>query len=447
MRQELAERPLAVAFLALAIGLSCAYSWWHLVALGLLASLVPDRRSLLTLAVAGLAGMLLRPAYPPEQITTRPFTGQVVLIEMPRQYENASLAAVRAEDGRTYSAILPPNLKAGIGDRLSFVAVAKPWPEGGVRRWGEVGRLEPVGQIGHRPSINPLWRAGASLHTSFEQHLAKRGDPTAAPVMNALIFGDGAELDDGFRSSLQRAGLAHLVAASGLHVLVLGLIVFWGVRQLPIGPGWQATILVSVLLIYAGAAGLKPPIVRAVLMAAIYAGSTLVERDPDALSAIAGAGVITLLIWPHTIGHLGFHLSYAAVVGLALFLPRSKPEPGIWARAKDLVRVNVIATLSTAPIVMFAFGELPLFGWLAGLVIIPLMPILMSAAILGWATGMVALLRLAEGLTGTLMAVTDWLGSQPWAAVAIPWISPYWVAVIYAAMLLLWQPKRRQLDP
>jgi len=85
---------------------------------------------------------------------------------------------------------------------------------------------------------------------------------------------------------------------------------------LPAGPVAPACVA---LFFYAAAAGFHAPMLRSVTMVLVASFAYALRREPDALSALALAGVINLLVEPEAVSSLGFQLSYVAVAALLMF--------------------------------------------------------------------------------------------------------------------------------
>ncbi len=211
--------------------------------------------------------------------------------------------------------------------------------------------------------------------------------PQARHVVQALLLGDRSGLSPEVRDQLGRAGLAHLLAISGLHVLLVGLILYNLLRPLLLRLGlswwameWSRTLLtLFVLSGYVLLAGAPASAVRALVMTGLFLGATLFQVPLHSINALGAAALLLLLIDPVQLFEPGFQLSFAAVSGLLLgWMPLQRHLPALLVR-RAMVRylvgtflVTLTATLATAPFVLYHFGYVSLAGLLLNLPGIPL---------------------------------------------------------------------------
>ncbi|HLA62991.1 MAG TPA: DNA internalization-related competence protein ComEC/Rec2 [Rhodothermales bacterium] len=212
-------------------------------------------------------------------------------------------------------------------------------------------------------------------------------DTEARGVLVALLVADRSGIERETQALFAETGLTHLLAVSGLHVLLVGLVLYGLLRPLlgRLGLGWgtvegtRAAVTLSVLLVYAVVTGGTPSVVRAVVMAGALVAGGLLQRPVDTLNALGVAALALLLYRPAVLGDVGFQLSFAAVGALVLLgPPLTAGVPQRWMR-RPLVRATVgmlaaslAATLGTAPLLLAHFGRLPLAGLVLNMGAIPL---------------------------------------------------------------------------
>lgn len=212
-----------------------------------------------------------------------------------------------------------------------------------------------------------------------------RGEENQA-VLFALIVGDRRGIDSETQTTFVETGLMHLLAVSGLHVLLVGLLLYRLLKPVlgRLRLSWhqvefaRAAITLSVLLLYLLVTGGTVSVQRAFIMTAVWIGATLLQRQSDALNTLGVAAVIILLIRPAALFDVGAQLSFAAVAALVTLTPLlSCRVPEAWQRrpairwAVNMTVVSMAATLGTAPVLAFHFGRVPLAGLLLNLTAIP----------------------------------------------------------------------------
>jgi competence protein ComEC len=236
-----------------------------------------------------------------------------------------------------------------------------------------------------------------------------------APMVEALVIARRAELGSAVRERYAQAGLAHLLAISGLHV---GFLAAWlgvclglaGVR----GPRRLGATGVA-LLGYVWLLGFPAPATRAAVMFLLQAAARWRERVVAPRGLLGLTALVLLVADPWAIQSVGAWLSFAAV-GAVVWAGRvAVGFPG----PVRMVAPAVAATLLTAPITALAFGTVAPIGVLANLVAIPLagvaVPGLVLALLCSWVLPPLAPL-VAAG-SGLGLALLDGVAR---AAAAVP---------------------------
>ena len=216
-------------------------------------------------------------------------------------------------------------------------------------------------------------------------------DTHSQAIMKALLIGDRQAISPGLRQMFNRCGVGHLLAISGLHIGIVGGLVFWvfhwGLNWFtPIlerGWGRRGATLMSVgpILFYAILSGLSPATQRALIMVLAFMATYFVHKDGDTLNFLALAALLMLIVNPPALFSISFQLSFAAVFWIILGLSVNgvvRPFPSNWRerlknRIKIFVRVTFWATVGTLPLVMRYFQEVSLIGLIANCLLVPLM--------------------------------------------------------------------------
>ncbi len=333
-------------------------------------------------------------------------------------------------------------------------ALSARWPRAAPVPVGAVARVE-ASWTRHDPAA-PLWgRPGGVLAVRRVESVDPRGAPTPgerlrewigatarrlygsrAPVVDALILGRKTSLDPELRERFARAGLAHLLAISGLHVGFLAGWLLLALRAVGLGPSRAAVGAAAGAVAYAGFLGWPAPATRAALLAAVLALSRQRQRHPEGRSVLAAVVLLLLLADPWTVRDLGAWLSVAAVWGVAEATRWSDRAlgPAPWWR---MLAGSVGATLMTAPVTAAAFGSVSLVGVGLNLVAIPLASVAVPGVALSllvaplWES-LAQSLAAGAGLALHLVEILADLASRPRLAAimqpaepasALPWLA------------------------
>ena len=164
-----------------------------------------------------------------------------------------------------------------------------------------------------------IWRAQARLAERIRSTLP--GDKGA--IAAALMTGDRGGIPEQATQNLRDAGLAHLLAISGLHVGLVAGILFFAVRsglamwetialQYPIKK-WAAFAALAGAFAYLLLTGATVSTQRAFVMTGIFLLAVIVDRTAITMRPVAWAATIILLATPESLWQVGFQMSFAAV--------------------------------------------------------------------------------------------------------------------------------------
>ncbi len=268
-----------------------------------------------------------------------------------------------------------------------------------------------------------------------------------AALVRAIGTGDRAALDRATTASFARSGLAHVLAVSGLHLVVVAFGLERLLRSVLLRTDAVASradprklaagTVLPLALAYALATGAGPPVLRAALGAAVLLGGALLDRESSAANALALAALALLAGDPGAALDPSLQLSFAAVAGLALWvkplrraLPIAAARPGTWrARLVEPLLGGACATIAasaaTAPVLACHFRQLPLVGFFANLVGVPLGSALTAVASLAavaaaaWPPLALPFLLAARPLASGLLALSDAAAAPSWGVLGI----------------------------
>ncbi len=294
-----------------------------------------------------------------------------------------------------------------------------------------------------------------ALRHAVLRHAGAGFMPERAAVLSGILLGDRANLPAGLREDFERTGTTHILATAGLHVgLVMALLIglFRGLRLLP-RPALVCTLLC--LALYIPMTGERVAMTRATIMAVVYLGGILLEREPYLPNTLSLAALILLVGNPQSLFDAGFQLSFGIVITVAVLAPlaqhlrKTVPElalpAGPWGSLRrfllDIFLIALAAQIGALPLAAYYFHAVPVVGVIANLLIVPVvLPILalgFLAAALGTVVPILAvpLDKALDYLLAYIVTMTHCLASPDWASVSVGEFSPLFVVAAYA---LLW---------
>jgi len=214
--------------------------------------------------------------------------------------------------------------------------------------------------------------------------------PTQA-VMKALLIGERQAIPPELRQIFNRCGVGHLLAISGLHIGIVGGLVFWlfhhGLNRFSfiLDRGWgrrgATALAIGPIVAYAILSGLSPATQRALIMVLAFLVTYFIHKDGDTLNFLALAALVMLIWHPPALFSISFQMSFGAVFWIVLGLKSIKDQVTsrpdwpfrMWNRIKTFVRVTLWATAGTLPPVMYYFQQISLIGLIANCLLVPLM--------------------------------------------------------------------------
>lgn len=386
----------------------------------------------------------------------------------------------------TVRTALPPSLLPG--DPVTLRAVLQPLPRRthpdgfDFRRWfwfrqiGATGfAISPVTRntsqvLEEKPFHYMARQALERLRTVIGARIRAVLDGQPGAIAVALITGDRSGIDEETGRVMRDAGLAHLLAISGLHLGLVSMTVFALIRlaaalvepvalRLPVKK-WAAVFALAAGLFYLLISGAPVPTQRAFLMTGLVLLAVLLDRQAISMRLVAIAAAVVILLAPEVVTGPSFQLSFAAVIALIAayeaFAARSRrgnrEGRSLAGRLTryfgGVAMTSIIASAATTPFVLYHFGRVALFGLVANLVAVPLMAVLVMPAglfalvLMPFGLEYPALLAMGAGVD-IVLETAHAAASLPFAHVALPLLSAAAITVYAAGFLWLCLWRRR----
>ncbi|MBV6657694.1 MAG: ComEC/Rec2 family competence protein [Devosiaceae bacterium] len=415
--------PMAAALLlALVVG-----AWWTYRRM----SGVPQVLGLFGLAL--LAGMALGALHTwaafaptvPEQMTSE-IEGRIIRVEQ-RTATRARITLADVAVERLDAEATPHNIRItaradpgdlSVGTRIRGLASLQPPPEP-VRPGGYNPRLnlyfDRIGATGFafgRVEALPaqpwgsVFTSAASALAQLRLDLAMRYQDQVAGeagiLVGALLVGRRDGLADETYQDLRQAGLAHVLAISGMHMALVTLTALGAFYALvSLSPKlsadtgvarWAAFGALAIALAYLCLSGASTATQRAFVMISTVLLAVVFMRQALTLRAVGLAALIVLAIRPVALLGPSFQMSFAATTALVAVYGAINRSPRLWRyrealreRPKAVQRAllpfswivgigatSLIAGLATAPFAAYHFGEAVPLGLLGNLLALPI---------------------------------------------------------------------------
>lgn len=186
------------------------------------------------------------------------------------------------------------------------------------------------------------------------------------------------------RHDYSTAGVAHLLALSGLHVgLFYAVVLFLFMRRRH--SAVVQIIVLSSVWIYVLLTGAAASTVRAGIMVTLHALSLMLYREPLPFNQLALAALLILVVSPLDLFDVGFIMSFGAVISIFMYSPliMLKVENKIVRWLCATVCISVSAQIGVAPVLAYVFGQISPYFLISNLVIVPTaMVVIYGAAVI-----------------------------------------------------------------
>ncbi len=314
-----------------------------------------------------------------------------------------------------------------------------------------------------------LWPAIEAIRGKIAGQIEKSGHGGHIGILKALVIGRENDVDPALREAFSRAGVAHLLAISGMQVaIVAGLAFFILVRLLAFIPAltWQGWVrkfaalgALPCVVAYGLLAGMSPSTQRAMVMAMIFLAAMLAGRRHQLMNTLALAALVILAVNPPYIYSISFQLSFASVFFIVTGMSAAENQlnrlENKWLRrSAAFVLVSFFAIAGTTPLTAYYFNEVSWVGLLANCIMIPLVELvsvpvgLCGAALFGISQGASLLFFKVAGLILSLGCVlTETIAALPGAAFKTVTPNVFEIGCYYALFWALTVIVKQGLSP
>lgn len=301
----------------------------------------------------------------------------------------------------------------------------------------------PEAKVLSKGNGNPAYVAILRAKGKLKEITDKSLPEPEASLFSALSLGLKRGIPDEIYESFSLAGLSHIMAISGLHIVLLSSLLSSFAAQLRICRNKSFWPVMALLALFVIMAGLPASAIRAWIMCFFLLYAKKIGRLSQSAGAVVFAACLMLAFNPRLLAaDVGFQLSFAAILGIIYFTP---PLGKLLARIPDFqnfqlrsyIAMTLSAQIATFPLVAFHFGRVSLVAPLANILVVPVLPFLMATGLLAQWAGMVflPLAKLAffpvwVGLKCMILSAAA-LARMPFSAVRAAEVSALAAGVMY----------------
>jgi len=242
--------------------------------------------------------------------------------------------------------------------------------------------------------------------------ISKNVSEQSGALLCGLLLGERNSLSGAFNRDMQRIGISHMLALSGMHLTVFAMGTERLLALVRVNKRYRYAFLILFTVFYLFLTGFCVSAIRAGIMLILMALTFFLGKEHDGLTALAVSVLLICMVEPFAVRDVSLWLSAFATFGILLVAQpvkqqsESKPRSLLRMIGKSIsvtLCMTLGATVATLPIITFTFGKLPLLSLVANLAFSAWMQVLMYLAflllLLGWFPPFAALATfLSEGL-------------------------------------------------
>ena len=164
---------------------------------------------------------------------------------------------------------------------------------------------------------NPIFQISNEIKTKIISNTKETLDEETSSILLGLILGNKDDIDENIEENFRSAGMAHILAVSGMHVtyVILGLSL---IMKKILGKRRNYIFCICVLIVYMFITNFSASVTRAGIMGIIMILSKIFYRKNDIYTALSISLFIILIYNPFLIQSLGLLLSYGGVIGIII---------------------------------------------------------------------------------------------------------------------------------
>lgn len=299
--------------------------------------------------------------------------------------------------------------------------------------------------------LTPRWQFLQGLNNIRNDIIQTHSKYLKSPnleLLGGIVFGDDAITPpQDIKTSFQRSGLLHLLAASGMNVALIYGIWFFILRRLRVPFNIAVSSGIFVVIFYTMMTGLGPSVIRAAFMLIFILIGKLIDRDAQSISLLSFVALLMLIYNPAYINDVGFQLSFIVTFGLLVMAPvLFEKVKNIPSWLSGAIFVPIIAQIWVMPIQIYYFNSVSLYSVFANIAILPFVTIISFG---GFISAVLALIKplanqicfifdfILNPVLNILVAISNYFANLPHSLIQVPQPSVLQIFLYYAIVLLV----------
>ncbi|MDX2079142.1 MAG: ComEC/Rec2 family competence protein, partial [bacterium] len=278
-------------------------------------------------------------------------------------------------------------------------------------------------QVLSRGGGSPFIRTLADIRATVSNTILRALPEPASGLLIGMILGDEQHIAPDVSDAFSATGTSHIIAISGFNmVIVAGVVQSILTWLMPNRRWWVLWIALAVMGIYTTLAGANAAVLRAALMTSVLLIGQTLRRNTYVPASLAFVVLVMSFITPSVFWDVSFQLSFAAVLGLSVFVPPLQrafnsgvrqilPQSTAQTLSNWLTEpliVSIAAQITTMPIILANFGRFSLVALPVNLLIVPIQAYLLILGVIAVGIGIVWIPFLSHILFWLTYLLLNW---------------------------------------
>ena len=257
-------------------------------------------------------------------------------------------------------------------------------------------------------------------------------------LSNGILLGDKSDIPTDVLRDFRRAGVSHLFAVSGLHIVILLGVIELVLKKLYVHKYARIGIVSFFGLVLLAFTGFSMSAMRAVFMLWIVYLNFMLSEDSDAPTTLFASVTLIIAVFPYSVFELGMWMSFLATLGLVTvfsvfegYVPKSKNKNIVFRVVLSIGRWILLSIVMTAvcnvfllPIMCWIFGELSVMGFASNVVLSPLSAVFMILTLFSLVLGGIPFVGevvadATANLGNAMISFARLVSSWSWATVSL----------------------------
>lgn len=363
------------------------------------------------------------------------------------------------------------DLDLQIGDRVLVKTVLMPPPNPSIPGgfdFAQYAYFKQIGAIGYAvgkfqvlsySDISSINQLRNRIAEKIEAHMQQ---PESSIAIGMLI-GDATRIPDDAFEAIRISGIAHIIAISGMHIVIVVVIIFFIARNILVRfsklalnyniKKIAAAIAIVGTFLYLLISGSPVSAQRAFIMSTIVLVAMCIDRYSNPMRTIAIAAILLLIATPEALLTASLQMSFAACIALIAafeasknFLLHNKTNCSYIRKVigyfSSILFSTLVAGTATAPFVIYHFHQYSTYSILTNFLAIPLadfiiMPLgILSLALMPFGLEIIALKPMEYGIK-VMFEYANFISTLPLASIFIPEFTHTGFALIILGSLIL----------